>query len=198
MSTAPVPKLSEEDYLRLERASLDQKHEFYRGEMFAMAGATRAHNLIVGNLTAWFVDALRDGPCETYPADMRVLVDRTGLYTYPDLTIACDKPEFRDGELDTLLNPRMLIEVLSKSTETYDRGKKFHHYQQIPSLREYLLVGQEEPRIERYLRIDESRWTLDSAEGLEGAIPIEAVGTQLPLAEVYRRIDFSAQPESQV
>jgi Uma2 family endonuclease len=190
MSTAPIRRLTPAEYLAAERAS-DRKHEFYRGEMFAMAGASRKHVAATGNFFAWLHNQLRDTPCSVYTSDMRVLVDRTGLYTYPDISVTCEHPEFVDGLFDTLLNPQMIVEVLSPSTETYDRGKKFDHYRQVASLKEYVLVSLDQPMIERYTRVDEDRWTLDVAKGLEATVELGVTGTALPLAEVYRRVDFS-------
>lgn len=191
MSTAPVGRLTPAEYLAAERAS-DRKHEFYRGEMFAMSGASRQHNRATVDLTVWLANQLRDSKCETFSTDMRVLVDRTGLYTYPDIIVTCEEPKFLDKEFDTLLNPRMLVEVLSDSTESYDRGKKFDHYRQVPSLREYLLVSQNEPRIDRYSLLEDGRWALEVAEGLDAKMRVDVADADLPLAEVYRRVDFTA------
>ena len=140
MSTAPKTYLTQADYLHRERAA-EGKSEFYRGEMFAMAGASREHNLIVGNLVTSLNLQLRDRDCQVYPSDMRVKVSPTGLYTYPDVSVACENPEFEDAQGDTLLNPRVLVEVLSDSTEAYDRGPKFEQYRQLASLRDYLLIN---------------------------------------------------------
>ncbi len=191
MSTAPIRRLTPEEYLAAERAS-DRKHEFYRGEMFAMAGASRKHVAVTGNFFAWLHYQLRDEPCTVFTSDMRVEVERTGLYTYPDISVTCEQPEFGDGHFDTLLNPQMIVEVLSPSTETYDRGKKFDHYRQVASLKEYVLVSIDQPMIERYTRVDEDRWTLDVAKGFEATVELSVTSEPLPLAEVYRRVDFSA------
>src|SRR5690606_28010588 len=136
---------------------------------------------------------LRDKPCTVFTSDMRVEVERTGLYTYPDISVACGHPEFADGHFDTLLNPQLIVEVISPSTESYDRGKKFDHYRQVPTLREYLLVSQNEPLIDRYSLLDDGRWALEVAEGLEATIRVDAADADLPLAEVYRRVDFAAE-----
>lgn len=190
MSTASLRRYTAEEYLALERLG-DQKHEFYRGELFAMAGASNRHNIAQINLIAWVHGRLRAKPCLVYGSDMRVRVDATGLYTYPDLSVTCGEPEFLDGHADTLLNPRVIVEVLSDSTETYDRGKKFDHYRQIPALGEYLLVSQNEPRIDRYSLLDDGRWALEVAEGLQATMRIDVADASLPLAEVYRRIEFT-------
>ena len=189
MSAQPIPRYTPEEYLSLERTS-ETKHEFYRGEMFAMAGASRTHVLLCSNLTYCIVGQLRGTDCEVYTNDMRVQVDPTGLYTYPDLVVTCAKPRFADDQSDTLLNPQVLIEVLSPATEGYDRGKKFEHYRQLASLQEYLLVAQDEPHVDRFLRRDDGRWLLDDSQGLEAVLTLESIEATLPLAEVYRRVDF--------
>lgn len=189
MSTQPVPTLSPADYLVIERVAA-YKSEFYRGEMFAMAGASREHNLIVGNLVGELRQKLRNGPCEVYPSDMRVKVDATGIYTYPDVVVVCDKPKFEDEQVDTLLNPTLLIEVLSESTESYDRGKKSGHYRQLPSLKEYLLVSQDEPHLEHFARQDDGHWLLAEATGVDASIPLPVLDTELALSEVYSRLTF--------
>ncbi len=189
MSTQPVPLLSPSQYLVIERAA-DRKSEYYAGEMFAMAGTSRAHNLIVANLIASLHSLFRGGPCEVYPSDMRVKVDATGLYTYPDVVVVCDKPEFEDAHVDTLLNPTLLIEVLSDSTEKYDQGKKSRHYRRLESLQEYLLISQYEPRVEHYARQDDGHWILTDAAGPEATVPLAAIDAELLLSEVYARVDF--------
>ncbi len=189
MSTQPTPQLTPAEYLALER-SAEIKGEYFDGEIFAMAGASRAHNLIVGNLIRELGNQLRKGPCEVYPSDMRVKVDLTGLYTYPDVVVVCDEPRFEDEHGDTLLNPTLLIEVLSESTEKYDRGKKSSHYRRLPSLKEYLLVSQEEPHLEHYARQDDDHWLLTEATGEEARIELPALQATIALAEVYARVTF--------
>ena len=190
MSTQPVPLLSPSQYLVIERAA-DRKSEYYAGEMFAMAGTSRAHNLIVANLIASLHSLFRGGPCEVYPSDMRVKVDATGLYTYPDVVVVCDKPEFEDAHVDTLLNPTLLIEVLSDSAEKYDQGKKSRHYRRLESLQEYLLISQYEPRVEHYARQEDGHWILTDAAGAEAKVPLAAIDAELLLSEVYARVDFT-------
>ncbi len=192
MSTQPAPSLSPSQYLEIERAA-EYKSEYYAGEMFAMTGASRSHNLIVGNLIANLHHLLRDGPCEVYPSDMRVKVDKTGLYTYPDVVVACDKPEFEDANVDTLLNPTLLIEVLSDSTEKYDQGKKSRHYRRLESLQEYLLISQSEPRVEHYARQKDGHWIVTDAAGPEASVQLAATESDLLLSEVYARVEFSAK-----
>jgi len=189
MSTQPTPRLTPAEYLVLER-SAEIKGEYFDGEIFAMAGASREHNLIVANLLGELRQRLRNGPCEVYPSDMRVKVDLTGLYTYPDVVVVCDKPQFEDQHGDTLLNPTLLIEVLSESTEKYDRGKKSSHYRRLPSLQEYLLVSQDEPHIEHYARQDNDHWLLTEATGTDTNIELPALQATVELSEVYARLTF--------
>ncbi|MFV2069010.1 MAG: Uma2 family endonuclease [Pirellulales bacterium] len=190
MSTQPIPRLTPAQYLALER-SAEIKGEHFDGQVFAMVEASREHNLIVGNLVGELREKLRGGPCEVYPSDMRVKVDATGLYTYPDVVVVCDQPRFEDEHRDTLLNPTLLIEVLSESTEKYDRGKKSGHYRQLAWLQEYVLVSQYEPHIEHYARQDEGHWLLSEALGQEASIALPAVGARLLLSEIYARVALS-------
>src|SRR5881396_2105310 len=161
-----VAGISEAEYLRLDRQA-EIKSEYFEGEMFAMAGGTRAHSRIAINVARELDSQLKATDCVVYNTDLRVKVEATGLLTYPDLSIVCGEQRFLDEEQDTLLNPTVVIEVLSDSTEAYDRGKKFEHYRQIPSCREFLLVSQREPRLEHFLRQPDGRWLLNEAVGLE-------------------------------
>ena len=190
MSAIPKTKLTPEEYLEFERKS-EERHEYFDGEIFAMSGAKRNHNKIVGNLSGLMWQHLKDKECEFYPTDMRVYVPETGLYTYPDLVVVCGEPEFKDDVFDTLLNPILLIEVLSESTESYDRGKKFQHYRSIESLREYVLVAQDEARIEKYIKTGDGFWLLSEAVGLESEIEFSSIEWRVALSEVYDKIDFS-------
>ncbi len=189
MSTVPIPQLTPERYLEIERQA-SFKSEFYRGEMFAMSGASREHNQIAVNLIRNVSQRLLSGPCETYGSDMRVRVSKTGLYTYPDLSIACEKPLFVDDKGDTLLTPKVLFEILSDSTEKYDRGTKANHYRQIDSLQEYVLVSQSSPHVEVFQRGTEGKWILSEARDLADSITLESIGIALPLSEIYLRVEF--------
>lgn len=192
MRPNPIQKLSPEEYLELERNS-EEKHEYLAGDVFAMSGAKRNHNKVVANLSGLLWQGLKGRECEFYPSDMRVFVPKTGLYTYPDLVVVCEEPRFQDNVPDTLLNPLLLVEVLSDSTEGYDRGKKFQHYRSIDSLREYVLVSQTEARIEKYLKQGDGFWVLSEAVGPESAIAFESIGCEIPLIEVYDKVSF--EPE---
>ncbi|ANE54089.1 Uma2 family endonuclease [Methylomonas sp. DH-1] len=175
-----------EEYLSLER-STSIKSEFHDGQIYAMTGASREHNLISGNIYRELSQQLKSRPCEAYINDMRVKATEARSYHYPDIAVVCGKPEFEDAQVDTLLNPMLLIEVLSPSTEAYDRGGKFAHYRKIPSLREYLLVMQDQPGIERYLRQGEV-WILSEALGLEASVALESIDCRLSLREVYDKV----------
>jgi Uma2 family endonuclease len=149
MSSAPASRITPQDYLSLERQS-ETRHQYLDGEMFAMSGASRIHNLIVGNVSRELGSQFKERPIEVYSTDMRVRVDATGLYTYPDVVVVCGEPQPEAKHLDTLLNPTVLFEVVSESTAAFDRGRKFAHYRQIPSLREFVLVEQETARVEHH------------------------------------------------
>jgi len=189
MSSLPVSVMTPEEYLAFERAS-PTKHEYFAGEVFAMSGASRAHNLIAGNVFAGLHGQLRGHPCEAYMGDMRVQVSETGLYTYPDVVVVCGEPQFEDAEVDTLLNPLLIVEVLSASTEAYDRGDKFEQYRLLPSLREYVLVSQDRPRVERFTRQEGETWLLQATAGLQATVTLSAIDCELPLSEIYERVVF--------
>ena len=190
MSTQPVPVLTSQEYLTRERRA-ELKSEFYRGEMFAMAGASREHNLIVANLVGELRQALKQSKCEVYPSDMRVKVSATGLYTYPDVTIVCGKAEFEDSEFDTLLNPTILVEVLSNSTEGYDRGIKAAQYRKIDSLQHHVLVSQQRISVETYSRSENGNWMLNEISRLADSFRLSTLDISIPLGEVYRNITFT-------
>jgi len=184
-----TPFMSEADYLVFERAS-DVRHEYYDGEVWAMASASREHNLICTNIVRVLGNQLLERPCEIYQSDMRVKIQISTVYTYPDIAIACGDPQFTDETVDILLNPTLLIEVLSPSTERHDRGEKFHHYRQIKSLREYCLISQDKARVEVYQLAAENKWLLTEANGLHNNIALASLDCTLSLAEVYRRVAF--------
>ena len=187
MTSQSAPKLSAEDYLALERTH-PEKHQFINGEIFLMGGASPAHNLITTNIVGELRAILKQKPCRVYANDLRVKVDTSGLYTYPDIVVSCGEERFDDQQKDTLLNPIVLFEVLSESTEAYDRGDKFAHYRQLESLQDYLLVSQTEPHIECYSRQDNKHWLLSEARGLETELTIPSLQCALALAEVYAKL----------
>ena len=190
MSAIPAQKtFTAEEYLALERSALETKCEFVDGQIYAMVGATREHNLIGVNIAAELRSQLKSRPCEAYANDMRVKAAEAKGYHYPDLAVVCGKPEFEDSHGDTLLNPTVLVEILSSSTEAYDRGGKFAAYRKIPSLREYLLVSQDQPLIERYAKQGEA-WVLTETEGLEGVVKVDAIDCILAMREVYDKLQI--------
>lgn len=180
---------TESEYLELEKSS-EYKSEYYKGEIFAMAGASALHNRLVRNLTGLFWEKFRNRPCNVYASDLRVRVDATSLYTYPDLVIVCGKEEYLDNSLDTLTNPTIIFEVLSDSTEKYDRGQKFSFYREISSLQEYILVSSREKKLEKFKRVDSGNWLF--SESKEGELfQIESIEAILNLEDVYEKVDWS-------
>ena len=188
-SIAARTHLTPEEYLAFERKAIT-KHEYLRGEIVAMSGASNAHNLITGDVFAELHSQLKGGKCLVYTGDMRVKSDSTTSYFYPDITVVCDKPRFEDYTFDTLLNPIVVIEVLSPSTEAYDRGEKFWHYQQLNSLREYILVSQDRVYVEHYLR-QGSQWPLTEFYALTDVLPLVSIECALQLRDIYSRADLS-------
>ncbi|MEA3209278.1 MAG: hypothetical protein QOE70_2335 [Chthoniobacter sp.] len=186
--------LTPEEYLRIERGA-PFKSEYHGGEMFAMAGGTPRHSLIAANVGAALGTRLRSRRCTGYQSDLRIGIPGDGLCTYPDFTVFCEPMTFMPGTDDTATNPAVIIEVLSKTTEAYDRGRKFESYRQLPSLREYLLVSQDAPLIERFTREGDDRWVLTTARGLDAVLRLELIEAELPLAEIYDKVDFST-PET--
>lgn len=193
MSAVPKQKLTEAEYLAIERAA-PFRSEFYRGEMFAMAGATYDHNRAKENLVFELMSRFKSGPCRTLSSDMKVKVSATGLYTYPDVLIVCGPPEFDGGGRDCLLNPKVVIEVLSDSTERYDRGEKFRQYQRVESMTEYVLVSQDEPLVEVFARQPDGTWLLTTASGLAAELVLASVSARVPLADVYTGVTFPERP----
>jgi Uma2 family endonuclease len=193
MSAVPQIYLTPAEYLAFERQS-DVKHEYFRGELFAMAGASRQHVRISVNVTALLAGQLKGRRCELFNSDMRVKVSPTGLYTYPDASVVCGRPRFEDRELDVLLNPTVIVEILSKSTEAYDRGEKFAQYRTLDTLTDYLLVSQDRPLIEGFTRQPDGVWLFTESAGLGAVMPIELTQCRLPLAEVYDRVEFDQTP----
>ena len=168
----------------------EYRSEYFNGEMFAMAGASWEHTLAKDNLAREAGNQLKDGPCKVVTSDLRVKIPRTGLYTYPDIAIVCEKPQFEDDVFDTLLNPKAVVEILSDSTEKYDRGKKFGHYRQLPSLQEYVLVAQDRPLVERYVRQPDNTWVLTEFNDLTQTFAFGTLPVRIALAEIYRGVEF--------
>jgi Uma2 family endonuclease len=187
MSSQRSTLLTPEEYLALERKS-EIKHEYFAGEMFAMVGASKRHNLIAANIIRILGNQLLERPCNVYPSDMRVKVSATGKYAYPDIVVSCEEEKFDDAQNDTLLNPVIIIEILSESTEAYDRGKKFENYQYVESLTEYILVAQDPYRIEQYVRQDNKEWRYFTYHNSEDVLKINAIGCELMLNDVYAKV----------
>jgi len=181
-----APAMSPQDYLAFDR-SAEGKHEYWHGEVFAMTGASRRHNLLVANIVRLLGNALLDGPCEVYPSDMRVAAASGEVFTYPDVTVACEGARFSDDAQDTLTNPSVVVEVLSPSTEAYDRGKKFEHYRGLEGLRHYVLVAQEYALVELYTRRPDGTWTLSDHRAGD-TLSLEISGLTLAVDDVYRRV----------
>jgi Uma2 family endonuclease len=186
MASDPRFLMTPDEYLILERRA-ETRSEFLNGEMFAMTGASRKHNRIVLNLAFALDSQLKVRGCEVFASDMRVKVSETGLYVYPDVIAVCGEAQFEDAEVDTLLNPKVIVEILSKTTEDYDRGTKFLHYRALPSLAEYLLVAQDRVHVEHYVRQNDS-WLLTETDRREDVIELSSVGAWLALADAYDRV----------
>jgi Uma2 family endonuclease len=195
MSSALKTKLTVAEYLAMERAS-ETKHEYFGGDDFAVAGGTPEHSLIASNFIREAGNALKERPCFDYTSDLRVKVKPSGLYTYPDVTIVCGQQEFDDNQGDALVNPTVLVEVLSKSTAAYDRGTKSKHYRKIESLRALLLIEQDSPTVDVIWLQPDGNWVLSDATELSDSIAIEPLGISIPLAEIYRNVTFPDRPPS--
>lgn len=178
-----------EEYLALERKA-EYKSEYIDGWIVAMSGASREHGLIAFNCAGMLHGQLGDSSCEAFISDMRVHIPATRRYTYPDVVVACGDIQFEDGELDTLLTPTVVIEVLSPSTELEDRGRKFMGYRSIPGLQEYVLIAQDQARVEHYRRWQDG-WLFTEYAGLDSSVSLPTINCTLPLREVYRRVQFA-------
>jgi Uma2 family endonuclease len=186
------PIWTEESYLAFERAS-DIRHEYVHGEVYAMAGASLRHNVITSNIAASLGTQLRGKPCSAMSSDMRVKTP-TRLYGYPDVVVVCGEPQLDDKQyVDTLLNPTLIVEVLSPSTEAFDRGKKFTHYQSMASLQEYLLIAQDEARVEHFRRQPDGKWMLESFTELTDSVGLPSIDCTLVLTDVYDRVEFATE-----
>jgi Uma2 family endonuclease len=179
--------LTPEEYLEIERKA-EFKSEYFNGEIFAMAGASRPHNRIVSNIIRTLDTQLLKRDCNIYPSDMRVKIKKIGKYTYPDVVVTCGKEIFEDDHVDTLLNPVVIFEILSDSTEAYDRGKKFQHYQFIESLAEYILITPDAIRVEQYVRQNDKTWVYDSYQNIDDVVKLDSVGCELALKELYVKV----------
>ncbi|MBI4640700.1 MAG: Uma2 family endonuclease [Candidatus Tectomicrobia bacterium] len=190
------PRLTPEEYLAIERAA-EYKSEYFAGEIFAMAGASERHVSIVANIIYLLVGQLKGRPCKAYSNDMRLKVSPTGLYTYPDIIVICGNIVFDDEQKDTLLNPTVLIEVLSETTEAYDRGTKFAHYRALASLSDYLLISQDQPRVEHFVRQPNHQWLFSAYENIHDVVEIPSIMCKLPLVDIYDKLDLPEHEEDE-
>lgn len=184
-AAAPAKHLTPEEYLAFERAA-DSKHEYCDGQVFAMAGSNRRHDTIAACLIAALGQALATGPCQPFTSDMKVHIPATGLYTYTDGLIAC-APQFTDEREDTLTNPVTIFEVLSDSTEAYDRGKKFENYRTIPTLQDYVLISQHKVLVEHFTRQPDGRWLLEELRESD-VLRLSGAAVEIPVQDLYRRV----------
>ena len=186
MSTQSKTLFSPEEYLELERKA-EYKSEYYNGEIFAMSGGSRRHDWIATQLSRLIENHLEGSACTTHSANMRVLV-QPKMYTYPDYSVTCEEPRYADDKVDTLINPSFLVEILSPSTEMYDRGVKATLYRDLPSLQELLLIAQDSYEIELYRREADGRWSIAKSTGLEASVELRSIGYTLQLRELYRKV----------
>ena len=186
-SVAAQTYLTPEEYIASERKAT-LKSEYLSGEIIAMSGASNAHNLITMNTTTQLYNQLVEGGCRVFSSDMRVGIGTGVSYFYPDIAVTCDKPRFEDDAFDTLVNPQVIIEVLSTSTAGYDRGEKFIRYRQLESLQEYILISQDQVHVEHYLR-QGKQWVLSEFSALENVLPLASIGAELSLNQIYRFVE---------
>ena len=192
MSAVPESRFSLEEYLSRERVA-EYKSEFYQGEIFAMTGGSPTHNDISVNVVTSLKNKLRGSSCRPSASDQRIRIPANGLCTYPDASVVCGDREFDDSDKDAIINPVVIFEILSKSTERYDRGKKFDLYRELESLKEYVLVSQTEAQVERFVRQDDGDWLLTVLKGSEAVLTFASIDVSLTLSEIYEDIEF--QPE---
>ena len=194
-SIAARTYLTPEEYIAAERKET-LKSEYLSGEIVAMSGASLAHNLITVNTVNQLYNQLVEGGCRVFTSDMRVGIGAGISYFYPDVSVVCDEPRFEDDTLDILVNPLVIIEVLSTSTESYDRGEKFAHYRQLESLQEYILISQDRVRVEHYLR-QGKQWLLSEFNTLENVLSLVSIGAELSLHQIYRFVELETDDNPQ-
>lgn len=192
MSTAALNRYTPEEYLAIDRMA-EFKSEYIDGEIVAMTGASMAHNWIVANLGGELHGRLRGGPCRSAQSDMRVKVSSSVRYVYPDVIVVCGEPRLEDEVFDTLLNPTLIMEVLSKTTEYYDRGEKFEHYRTIETLREYVLVAQDQVHVERFVRTGD-QWIGSACGDIDGTLDLRSIKCEIPLRDIYHEVDSAPIP----
>ncbi len=183
-----------EEYLAIERVS-QVKSEYVNGHIYAMAGSSPEHSAITVNVTVALGSQLIDQSCQAYSSDMKVGASSSGIFAYPDLSVVCGEPSFHDEQRDVLINPRVIIEVLSPSTEAFDRGKKFARYQQLKSFTDYILIAQDEPRVDHYEKQADDEWLLHIAHGLDAKIHIASINCDLVLSQIYNKVPVTSRGE---
>ncbi len=177
------------EYLGMEEHA-EYKSKYYNGEIFAMAGGTPDHSSVQGNVIAELIRLVKHKPCRVFTSEVRLLVESSGLYTYPDSMIVCGKIQLAKGRKDTVTNPILIVEILSESTRDYDRGTKFNFYKQIPSLQEYIHVESEKPRVECFRRTDGDKWTVEMCEGLDALVRFESIESEIALRDIYDKVSW--------
>ncbi len=185
------------EYLDLEDSS-EYKSEYYKGEIFALAGGSINHNQIVTNLISRLNQTYPAHKCRSFATDLKLWVKDVQLFTYPDLMIICDKPQFYPGRDDTILNPRVIIEIISKSTEAYDRGKKFQFYRSIPSFQEYILIDQYSVHIDQFYIDPQGKWSLKDYNDINDVLNFSKIDFEISLADVFDLVDFELVETSDV
>jgi len=195
MRTRTKKILSEAEYLEIERAA-ETKSEFYNGEMFGLAGASSSHNIIINNIVMALGPRLKSKPCSIYSIDVRVKAESSGLYTYPDIVVGCGEKKFLDHNEDTLLNPTLIFEILSPSTEQYDRTTKFNHYRKIESFKEYLLVAQEKIAVEHFVKKISDEWVFKEYNSMKDTVILKSVKLSLAVKDIYDTISFDKKSTS--
>ena len=191
MGKAELQYISEQDYLNAERLALN-KHEYFRGEIFAMSGASLPHNKIFSNL---FIDAgvkLKGKKCQPFGGDLRIYIPKNTLYTYPDMSIICGEPETTDDNFDTVTNPTVIFEILSKSTRNYDKGQKFTLYRDIESLKEYILIDSEKIMVEKFTKNPDKSWTLTVFTTITDNFEMKSIDVSLRLSDIYDGVTFTS------
>lgn len=192
MSAHPIPRLSPERYLEIERGN-DFRSEYYEGQMYAMSGGSLQDSMLIAGVAACLRNALAKGPCRVTASELLVRASKSGPYMYPEVAVFCDEPKLADDHRDVLLNPTLIVEVLSKSTESHDRGQKFTYYRQIESLREYILVSQSQPRVETFSRQESGEWVLKEYVGLDASCLCRSIDCTIPLAGIYDKVPFESE-----
>ncbi|MCW3062263.1 MAG: hypothetical protein JWQ02_4084 [Capsulimonas sp.] len=189
MATQAHRLYNPEEYLTMERQA-EFRSEYISGEIFAMSGASLQHTDITLNVGGELRAQLKGKPCRASVSDLRVQVENAAMYTYPDIVVTCGEPQFVDAHVDTILNPTLIAEVLSPSTETYDRGEKFLYYRRISTLKQYLLISQKRPLVEIYTRLSDDSWNLTEVSDSTGVVSLDCIGCKLPMSEIYDRVEF--------